>query len=137
MLKHPDTMCIAEGRFEPDEISGLASEMDVVISSRLHLLILASITLTPFIGISRGSKITNFTNQFELPEIGSVDALNMNHLEDEVIRLFNERMEFEKNSRSSARENVNATRFCQVIAIRFFGFTLSFLLYQPLGLLLA
>ncbi len=95
-LKYPDAMCVAEGRFEPDEIAGLASEMDVVISSRLHLLILASITLTPFIGISRGSKVTNFTSQFQLPDIGSVDTLNMDLLENEVIRLFNERAQFEK-----------------------------------------
>ena len=95
-LEQPNAMCVAEGRYEPDEIAGLASEMDVVISSRLHLLIFASITLTPFIGISRGSKITNFTSQFQLPDIGNVSTINMAGLEDEIIRLFNEHEQFEQ-----------------------------------------
>jgi polysaccharide pyruvyl transferase WcaK-like protein len=103
-LQAPDAMCVADGRFEPDEIAGLASEMDVVISSRLHLLILASITLTPFIGISRGSKITNFTSQFQLPEIGSVDALDVKALEGEIVRLLNERSQFEKIARAVRTE---------------------------------
>lgn len=96
LLKQPEAMCVATGRFEPDEIAGLAAEMDVVISSRLHLLILASITSTPFIGISRGSKISNFCRQFQLPEIGSVDNLNLDSLESEIMRLLNERVQFEK-----------------------------------------
>jgi hypothetical protein len=57
---------------------------------------MASITSTPFIGISRGSKITNFTSQFQLPEIGSVDSLNLGGLEEEIMRLLEERANFEK-----------------------------------------
>lgn len=103
-LQAPDSMCVADGRFEPDEIAGLASEMDVIISSRLHLLILASITLTPFIGISRGTKITNFSSQFKLPEIGSVDTLDVKALEGEIVRLLNERSQFEKVGRAVRTE---------------------------------
>jgi polysaccharide pyruvyl transferase WcaK-like protein len=103
-LKCSEVMCVAEGRLEPDEVAGLASEMDVVISSRLHLLILASITFTPFIGISRGSKITNFTSQFQLPEIGSVDTIDIRRLEDEIIRLFSQREDFEKIAREVREE---------------------------------
>ena len=95
MLEKPESMVVAEGRFEPDEITGLASKMDVVISSRLHLLILSSITKTPFIGISRGTKVTNFTSQFGLPDIGSVDTLAPDLLENEIRRLFDEREAFE------------------------------------------
>jgi polysaccharide pyruvyl transferase WcaK-like protein len=35
-LERPEAMVVAEGRFEPDEVTGLAAEMDVVISSRRH-----------------------------------------------------------------------------------------------------
>ncbi len=113
-LEHPEAMCVAEGRFEPDEIAGLASEMDVVISSRLHLLILASITLTPFIGISRGSKLSNFTSQFQLPEIGSVETLNVGRLEDEIIRQFNERAQFEKIAGAVRTEMLKRLEFAKL-----------------------
>lgn len=93
-LKCPESMVVTEGRYEPDEIAGLAAEMDVVISSRLHLLILASNSLTPFIGISRGSKVTNFTSQFQLPDIGSVEEIDMGKLENEILRLINSPKDF-------------------------------------------
>lgn len=98
LLAAPEAMSVAEGRFEPDEIAGLASEMDVVISSRLHLLILASITKTPIIGISRGSKVTNFTSQFDLPDIGSVDTLSVGLLENEIRRLLADEDQYRSNA---------------------------------------
>ncbi len=98
-LKNPDKLHVAHGRYEPDEITALASKMDVVISSRLHLLILASITLTPFIGISRGTKVTNFTRQFDLPDIGSVDTLDLEKLRGEIERLLDNRPAFRETAK--------------------------------------
>ena len=69
-------------------------------SSRLHLLILASITLTPFIGISRGSKVQNFCSQFDLADIGDVDQLDLSGLEAEVLRLLLEREKFEATAKT-------------------------------------
>jgi polysaccharide pyruvyl transferase WcaK-like protein len=93
-LENPESMHVIQGRYEPEEITAVASQVDVVISSRLHLLILASITLTPFIGISRGTKVTNFTRQFDLPDIGSVETLDMGKLSDEIERLLDNRPDF-------------------------------------------
>ena len=93
-LLNPEAMHVIHGRYEPDEITAVTSKVDVVISSRLHLLILASITLTPFIGISRGTKVTNFTRQFDLPDIGSVDTLDMEKLSQEIERLVDNRPAF-------------------------------------------
>lgn len=69
----------------PSIVAGLAAQMDVVISSRLHLLILASNSLTPIVGISRGSKVTNYTSQFNLPDNGSVENLNIAGLRAEIM----------------------------------------------------
>ncbi len=99
-LLDPASMHVVQGRYEPDEITAVASKVDVVISSRLHLLILASITLTPFIGISRGTKVTNFTRQFDLPDIGSVDTLDMSKLSDEIERLLDHRPAFREIAKS-------------------------------------
>ena len=98
-LQHPEKLHVAHGRYEPDEITALASKMDVFISSRLHLLILASITLTPFIGISRGTKVTNFTRQFNLPDIGSVDTLDIAKLSSEIERLIDYRSAFRETAK--------------------------------------
>lgn len=99
-LAKPEDMHVIQGRYEPDEINAAASKMDVVISSRLHLLILASITLTPFIGISRGTKVTNFTSQFGLPDIGSVDTLDLELFSNEIERLIDERAEFRTKAKA-------------------------------------
>lgn len=99
-LAKPEAMCVAEGQYEPDEIAGLASMMNVVISSRLHLLILASITLTPFIGINRGSKVQNFCSQFDLADVGDVDQLDLSGLKAEVLRLLLEREKFEATAKT-------------------------------------
>ncbi|MEI6218669.1 MAG: polysaccharide pyruvyl transferase family protein, partial [bacterium] len=51
-MKRPDRAFVLEGRYEPSEILAVASKMDVIASSRLHLLIFASIVNVPIIGIS-------------------------------------------------------------------------------------
>ncbi len=99
-LTQADRMHVLQGRFEPDEITTAASKMDVVISSRLHLLILASITLTPFIGISRGTKVTNFTRQFDLPDTGSVESMDWEQFGDEIERLLDGRSEFRAKAKT-------------------------------------
>jgi polysaccharide pyruvyl transferase WcaK-like protein len=98
-LSNPEAMHVIQGVYEPDEITAVTSKVDVVISSRLHLLILASITFTPFIGISRGTKVTNFTGQFDLPDPGSVDTLDLIKLRHEIERLLDEKSAFQTKAK--------------------------------------
>jgi len=98
-MKHPERTVVIEGRFEPDEILAVAGCLDVIASSRLHLLILASILHVPIIGISRGSKVDNFIGQFGLHSVGSVEECNFEHLWVETQRLLDHRKEFEETSR--------------------------------------
>jgi len=52
----------------------VAGRCRLIISSRLHLLLLASNANTPFLGLSRGSKIDNFLAEFGQRPIGSVEG---------------------------------------------------------------
>jgi polysaccharide pyruvyl transferase WcaK-like protein len=103
-MKHPDRAVVVEGRYEPAEILAVAAQLDVVVSSRLHLLILASIVHVPIVGISRGSKVDNFLRPFGLIPTGQVDACNFDRLNTEVRRLLNERPDFELRSRKIRAE---------------------------------
>ena len=56
----------------PDAVMAAAATCDVVVSSRLHLLILAAMAGTPGIGVARGSKIANWLANFGEVPAGSV-----------------------------------------------------------------
>lgn len=103
-MKYGDRTVLIEGRYEPHEILTIAAHLDVVASSRLHLLILASIAHVPIIGISRGSKVDNFLKPFGLQSVGSVEACDFKQLDREVIRLLRDRQSFEQTSRAVRRD---------------------------------
>ena len=86
-MKHRERFSVIVGEYEPDEILAIAARMGVIISSRLHLLILASIVHVPVVGVSRGSKVDNFLSFFGLKSVGSVNSCDFAALEGEVARL--------------------------------------------------
>ena len=59
---------------------------DVIVSSRLHLLILAANVRTPLVGIARGSKVSNFLKNFDLTPAGNVDQCDFAKIESEIER---------------------------------------------------
>ena len=98
-MKHPECAFVLDGRYEPAEILAVASQMDVIASSRLHLLIFASILHVPIIGISRGSKVDNFLRPLGLRSVGSVEACDFNALQMEIVRLLQEKPAYQARSR--------------------------------------
>ena len=77
--KHPDR--ILSLRFlEPEEVQAVAAECSVIVSSRLHLLILGLNNLVPGVGIARGSKIEFFLSRFGLTTAGTTDDLDLPRL---------------------------------------------------------
>lgn len=70
----------APGRIEcleddaPAVVQACAAQCRVIVSSRLHLLILAANVGVPVIGIERGSKISNWLRQFGQEPAGTVEA---------------------------------------------------------------
>ncbi|MFA7369024.1 MAG: polysaccharide pyruvyl transferase family protein [Kiritimatiellales bacterium] len=103
-MKHPDRAVVIEGQYEPSEILAIASQLDVIASSRLHLLILASIVHVPIIGISRGSKVDNFLKPFGLTTAGGVESCDFERLIGEINRLLTGRKDFENSSRKVRRD---------------------------------
>ncbi|NMA20218.1 MAG: polysaccharide pyruvyl transferase family protein [Lentisphaerae bacterium] len=69
---------------EPSIIQAAAANCDVVVSSRLILLILAANVFTPIIGIESGSKIHNWLRIFELKPVGTVANCNFERVEEAI-----------------------------------------------------
>lgn len=74
------------GGATPDAVAGQAAACDLVLSSRLHLLILAANVGTPVMGIARGSKLANWLANFGETTAGSVFACDWDALAEEVVR---------------------------------------------------
>jgi len=97
-MENKEHSVVVGGRRSPREILAVAGRLDLVISSRLHLLILASVLHVPIIGISRGSKVDNFLAPFGHVSAGSVDECDFEHMQSELDRLIDSRGEFEEVS---------------------------------------
>ena len=112
-MKNRSAANVLTGEFEPEDIAAITSRMSLVISSRLHLLILSSISHIPLVGFSRGSKIDNFINLFGESTCGSVDHFNLDQLKNNCDRLLLNPEIFRKKAKlivddlqNKARENI-------------------------------
>ena len=94
---------VLHGRYEPAEILGLLPRLDLIVTSRLHLLILSSIANVPFVGISCGSKVDNFLHQHGLHAPTSVDECDFASLNRETQRLLSD-SEFRATGMPATRE---------------------------------
>jgi polysaccharide pyruvyl transferase WcaK-like protein len=72
----------------PEAVMAAAAECAIVVSSRLHLLILAANAGTPGIGIARGSKIANWLANFGETPTGSVEDCDWAGVEKRVLAAF-------------------------------------------------
>ncbi len=97
-MQNKEHTVVIHGQRTPREILAIAGRLDLVISSRLHLLILASVLHVPIIGISRGSKVDNFLSPFGHVSAGSVEECDFEHLQNELDRLIDSRDDFEEVS---------------------------------------
>jgi len=108
-----DEARVLEGFFEPEEIAGILGKASLVISSRLHLLILASISGAPIAGISRGSKIDNFLSLFGERSCGGFESFDPEALKRTAVRLLKDQAAYRKKAgakleelKAKARENI-------------------------------
>lgn len=76
---------------EPEEVQCAVGRCRIVISSRLHLMILGLNHLVPAVGIARGSKIATYLAAFGLPTCGSTEGIDYVSLSANVERLFDDR----------------------------------------------
>ena len=95
--KHPDR--ILSLRFlEPEEVQAVAAGCSVIVSSRLHLLILGLNNLVPGVGIARGSKIEFFLSRFGLSTAGTTDRLDLPRLTGAVEHALSHHDEFKQTA---------------------------------------
>jgi len=69
-IKEKQNVSIVDKKFTVDENLNFISQIDVLISMRLHPLILASLVRTPFVGIIAHLKVANFLLQVKEREQG-------------------------------------------------------------------
>jgi polysaccharide pyruvyl transferase WcaK-like protein len=106
-LNHPERTILLENCVDPGEVQSVAGACDVVVSSRLHLLILAANADTPIVGVSRGSKIDNFLAEFRLKSAGTVYDCDFDGIYENILRFTagNSREKF-KDTAAAAREKL-------------------------------
>ena len=85
----------------PEAVMSAASECSVVLSSRLHLLILAANVGTPGLGIARGSKLANWLSNFNRMVEGSVFECDWAKLTSHVLSALKDRGDWD-NVRAAA-----------------------------------
>lgn len=93
-LKFRDRTFIVENCENPSDVEAIAEYCSVVVSSRLHLLILSANVGTPIVGISRGSKVDNFLANFGLSSVGNVDDCDFDALKKQVEGFLSDSSEF-------------------------------------------
>ena len=80
----------------PEAVMSAAANCDVVLSSRLHLLILAANAGTPGLGIARGSKLANWLSNFGQTVEGSVYDCDWERVTGRVLDALKTRGEWDK-----------------------------------------
>ena len=79
----------------PEAVMEAAAKCDVVLSSRLHLLILAANAGTPGLGIARGSKLANWLSNFGRTVEGSVYDCDWDKVTAHVLASLKDRGEWD------------------------------------------
>ena len=91
----------------PEAVMDAAAKCDVVLSSRLHLLILAANVGTLGLGIARGSKLANWLSNFGRTVEGSVYDCDWNRVTEHVLAALADRGDWGK-VRDEAYARLNA-----------------------------
>lgn len=99
LMKNKENCTVVKNCLHPRDVVALTAQMDTIISSRLHLLILGSINHIPLIGISRGSKVDTFLRRFDIQSCGSVESVKLNLMEEQIGSHINNKAIFELKSK--------------------------------------
>lgn len=105
LLERLGVECI-EGT-EPGDVAEAAARCSVVLSSRLHLLILAANVGTPILGIARGSKLANWLDNFGRTVEGSVYDCDWQVVTRHVLEALESRGDWD-SVRAAAYERLNS-----------------------------
>ena len=85
----------------PESVVAAAAECDAVLTSRLHLLILAANAGTPGFGIARGSKLANWLSNFGRSVEGSVYDCDWDLVAEHVLAAMRSRGDWDEVRRTA------------------------------------
>ena len=88
---------INESRYNPEEIIGIISRLDLLIGMRLHSLVFAAVAAVPMVGLEYDPKILSFLNLVKQRSAGKVENLDITHLREIVDEVINTREEYKRN----------------------------------------
>jgi hypothetical protein len=80
----------------PEAVAEAAATCDVVLSSRLHLLILAANVGTPILGVARGSKLANWLDNFGRTVEGGVFDCDWKRVTERVLAALRDRGDWDE-----------------------------------------
>ena len=104
-MERSDAVEVLELPYGYEEVLALLGSVDLVISSRMHLLIFSSITMTPIVGISRVPKTNQYLNFFGLKSLVSTDNLEFSSVQSDLADAWENRDAI-KNALQSNREEM-------------------------------
>ncbi len=94
MSKKKNAHVIKETYYEPEEVMAFLPGLSLIISSRLHLIILGAVMGVPSVGIGRGSgKVRTFLGKFGVEPAGDFDTVNFEALKTRVDDIWSRREE--------------------------------------------
>ncbi len=103
LMKHQDGF-LSLNFPPPEQVQYLVGECSLVISSRLHLIILGLNKQVPAIGIERGSKVATFLAPFQLKCCGSTGQIDYEALTIQTKALLNDQNEFRMRAKKVRNE---------------------------------
>lgn len=98
---------LIEREFFPSDLVAFLKNIDVIISSRLHMNILGVCAGTPSIGLVRNMKNIDFANLIDLPYL-ELSTLTVNELLSAMEDVFS-KLEFYRKNISMKKKNMRAT----------------------------
>lgn len=90
-MSHRDRASILDLPYGHREVIAIASRADLVISSRMHMLIFAALSCTPILGISRVPKIDAFLARYGLSAGASTQNLDFDDFREVLDRTWDQR----------------------------------------------
>ncbi|MEA4972565.1 MAG: polysaccharide pyruvyl transferase CsaB [Candidatus Metalachnospira sp.] len=80
---------ILDKPYSPNEIMGMISQMEIILSMRLHTLIFATKQRVPIVGFIYDPKINNYLNLINMPNGGNVDNIDVDKTINEFENILN------------------------------------------------
>ena len=91
-----DNIIVIEKEFSPEDLIAFLKEIEVIVSSRLHLNILGACSSTPSIGLVRNSKLVDFAKIIKNPYV-SLDDFNSEELLKQIDLVISNREAYVKS----------------------------------------